>query len=221
MNFLKLPGQGPAHQNFSNHPMPDDSPFRVPWWFRTEVEHVSAASDVPHTWLELDGLNYRANLFVNGRLVLDTTKLVGAYRAFDVLLDDFLRPGNNRLALQIFPPNPDDLAITWVDWNPSPPDKSMGLWRGARIRRTGPVRLQHPQVLSRLPDANLSVAELSVFATVENALNEPVAATLMVTFEGASHTVAFELGPRERRELGINSASMQRLRVARPQLWWP
>jgi exo-1,4-beta-D-glucosaminidase len=221
MNFLKLPGKGPAHQNFSNHPMPDESPFRVPWWFRTELEHVTARSDAPHTWLELDGLNYRANLFVNGSLVQDQNQLVGAYRAFDVLLDDFLLPGRNRLALQVFPPNPDDLALTWVDWNPSPPDKNLGLWRGARLRRTGPVRLQHPQVLTRLADAELSLAELSVFATLENATEDRVTATLAVSFEATSAELEVELGPRERRELTLDSGTLAALRIERPKLWWP
>lgn len=220
-NFLELPGRGPAHQNFSNHPMPDDSPFRVPWWFRSELEHVGMASDAPHTWLELDGLNYRANLFVNGALVRDTSQLVGAYRGFDVLLDDFLEPGRNRLALQIFPPNPDDLAITWVDWNPSPPDKNLGLWRGARLRHTGAVRLHHPQVISRLPDAALAPAELSVFATLENATLQRVAATLVTRFEGATCQLEVELGPRERREVALDSGKLAALRVEQPQLWWP
>lgn len=221
MNFLELPGKGPAHQNFANHPMPDDSPFRVPWWFRTELEHVASASDAPHTWLELDGLNYRANLFLNGQLVRDATALVGAYRAFDVLLDDYLRPGRNHLALQIFPPNADDLALTWVDWNPSPPDKNLGLWRGARLRRTGPVRLQHPQVLSRLLDAELVVAELSVFATLENATHQPVTATLVASFEGSSVELELPLGPRERREIALDAGGLAALRVHRPRLWWP
>ena len=232
-NFLELPGKGPAHQNFSNHPMPDDSPFRVPWWFRTELEQAgerrpladdAPASDTRHTWLELDGLNYRANLFVNGMLVRDSSELVGAYRAFDVLLDDYLvTSGKNRLALQIFPPNPDDLAITWVDWNPSPPDKNMGLWRGARLRRTGPVRLQHPQIITRLPDADaaLSTAELSIFTTLENATHEPVTATLVVAFEGCSKRLDVLLGPRQRREVALDSETFAALRVTRPKLWWP
>lgn len=220
-NFLELPGRGPAHENFSNHPMPDDSPFRVPWWFRTELEHLARASGGAHTWLELDGLNYRANLFVNGQLARGTAELVGAYRSFDVLLDPYLVSGKNRLALEIFPPNPDDLAITWVDWNPSPPDKSMGLWRGARLRSTGPVRLHRPQVLSRLPDTALSLAELSVFATLENATHDSVVATLVVSFAGESAELSVELGPRQRREVALDSTTLNALRVKQPRLWWP
>lgn len=220
-NFLKLPGRGPLHQNFANHPMPEDSPFRVPWWFRAELDHAPASSGAPHTWLELDGLNYRANLFLNGALLRSSRELVGAYRAFDVLLDEHLQPGKNRLALQVFPPNPDDLAITWVDWNPSPPDKNLGLWRGARLRTTGPVRLAHPQVLTRLPDADLSVAELSVFVTLENATPAALCATLVVSFEGGEAELELELRPRERREVALDSGKLPALRVARPKLWWP
>ncbi len=220
MNFLELPGTGPAHQNFSNHPMPDDSPFRVPWWFRTEFEHALGDRAL-HTWLELDGLNYRANLFVNGTQVRDTSELVGAYRAFDLLLDNHLAPGKNRIALQVFPPNPDDLALTWVDWNPSPPDKNLGLWRGARVRRTGSVRLQHPQVLTHLPDTDLLVAEISIFATLENASHEKITATLVASFEGTSTELEVALGPRERREVALDSGSFPALHVARPRLWWP
>jgi len=40
------------------------------------------------------------------------------------------RPGTkNVLAVEVFPPQPDDLTITFVDWNPQPPDRNMGLWR--------------------------------------------------------------------------------------------
>jgi exo-1,4-beta-D-glucosaminidase len=220
-NFLKLPGRGPAHQNFSNHPMPDDSPFRVPWWFCTQLEHQSTARDALHAWLELDGLNYRANLFVNGQLVADSSRLVGAYRSFDLLLDDYLVRGKNQLALQVFPPNPDDLAITWVDWNPSPPDKSMGLWRPARLRSTGPVALKHPQLLSRFPKPDFSLAELTLHATLQNASDTPITATLVVSFEGETAELGVELGPRERREVALDPSRLSALRIVRPRLWWP
>ena len=39
------------------------------------------------------------------------------------------RDGPNAMAVKIHPPTTCDLALTWVDWNPHPPDKNMGLWR--------------------------------------------------------------------------------------------
>jgi hypothetical protein len=53
-------------------------------------------------------LNYRAHLFVNGQLARSSSELVGAYRRFDVLLDDHLSPARNCLALEVFPPQVDD-----------------------------------------------------------------------------------------------------------------
>ena len=32
------------------------------------------------------------------------------------------------LAVETFAPTEKDLGINWVDWNPCPPDKDMGLW---------------------------------------------------------------------------------------------
>lgn len=50
----------------------------------------------------------------------------------------------------MFPPTPDDLAITFVDWNPAPPDKGMGLWRDVYLSASGPVSIRYPQVLTTL-----------------------------------------------------------------------
>ena len=67
------------------------------------------------------------------------------------------RPGTkNVLAVEVFPPQPDDLAITFVDWNPQPPDRNMGLWRDVYITATGPVSMAFPHVISRL---NLPAAD--------------------------------------------------------------
>jgi exo-1,4-beta-D-glucosaminidase len=216
--FLELPGRGPDYQNFSNHPMPEDSPFRVPWWFLCDLPEPIAGR---HTWLELDGLNYSANLFVNGAQVADRAQLVGAYRAFTFLLDPHLAQRENQLALEVFPPDADDLAITWVDWNPSPPDKNLGLWRPARLRSTGPLRIAEAQVRASFPETDLSRAELEVFATLENALERAVQGTLSLAFEGGSIKVPVELAPRERRELCIGSRQLSALGIDRPKLWWP
>jgi exo-1,4-beta-D-glucosaminidase len=217
-NFLALPGRGPDHQNFSNHPMPEDSPFRVPWWFCCELPPVTAGR---HTWLELDGLNYRANLFVNGTLVADSSELAGAYRSFTLLLDEHLSSRENHLALQVFPPNPDDLAITWVDWNPSPPDKNLGLWRPARLRTTGALRIAEAQARSSFSEPGFARAELEVFVTIENARDQPVEGTLELSLSGGSVRRTLELGPRERRELCLSSSDLPTLAMSRPRLWWP
>ena len=67
MNLREIPGHGPFAQNFSNHPMPDDSPFAVSWWFRREFKVPKGADRVV---LRFDGVNYRANLWALKEAVL-------------------------------------------------------------------------------------------------------------------------------------------------------
>src|SRR5258708_25026752 len=68
-NLRSIPGTGyPVGQNFSNLPMPADSPFRPSWWYRTEFE-VPAARAGRTLWLHFDGIHYRANVWMNGQLV--------------------------------------------------------------------------------------------------------------------------------------------------------
>ena len=122
----EIPGQGPPATNFSNHPMPEDSPFAQPWWYRK-----SFRVDTPrHARLQLDGINYRANVWLNGELIANDKAVVGAYRDYVLDITDRLHPGDNVLAIEVSAPDECDLAITWVDWNPSPPDKNMGFLVG-------------------------------------------------------------------------------------------
>jgi exo-1,4-beta-D-glucosaminidase len=64
-----------------------------------------------------------------------------------------VKPGTNVLALQIWAQTETDLGITFVDSNPSPPDKNMGLFREVYLSASAPVALGHPAVLSKRTSA--------------------------------------------------------------------
>jgi exo-1,4-beta-D-glucosaminidase len=67
MNLRSIPGTSYAiGRNFSNLDMPSDSPFRVSWWFRTTFT-VPAAARGGRVSLQFDGINYRANIWLNGK----------------------------------------------------------------------------------------------------------------------------------------------------------
>jgi hypothetical protein len=66
MNLRSIPGTTyPIFEDFSNIPMPPNSPFRQPWWFRTEFKLPTEYSG-KSLWLGFDGINYRANVWMNG-----------------------------------------------------------------------------------------------------------------------------------------------------------
>ena len=94
-------------------------------------------------WLHFGGINYRGEVWLNGQKIADSTKVAGAYRTYDFDVTDALKPGKiNVLAVETFAPTEKDLGINWVDWNPCPPDKDMGLWGAVDLVSTGTVTLR-------------------------------------------------------------------------------
>src|ERR1700681_421978 len=126
---------------FANQDMPKDSPFRCSWWFRTEFT-LPADYERKVAWLHFLGINYRANVWLNGEKIADAKDVAGTFATFEFNVTKSLRPGAiNALAVEAFAPGKNDLGITWVDWNPTPPDKDMGLWKEVFLRSTGDVSL--------------------------------------------------------------------------------
>src|SRR5689334_4059221 len=93
MNLRKLPGVTyPIGENFSNIPMRQDSPFMVPWWFRKTF--VLPAADKGKTlWLYFGGINYRANIFLNGKQIGTYDDVAGAWRTYEFNITDAALPG--------------------------------------------------------------------------------------------------------------------------------
>ena len=86
MNLRAVPGRRtPSRANFSNIPAPPESPFRRSWWFRTEFD-LPADFQGKTVHLRFDGINYRANVWLNGRQIAGSDEMAGAWRlfAFDV-----------------------------------------------------------------------------------------------------------------------------------------
>ncbi|HJQ54225.1 MAG TPA: beta galactosidase jelly roll domain-containing protein, partial [Gemmatimonadaceae bacterium] len=145
MNLREIPGTTfKIGANFVHTDMDPQSPYAVPWWYRTTFR-VPATMRGRRITLNFEGINYRANVWLNGRLLADSAAVAGTYRhyAFDVT-DQVNATGANALAVEVFAPKPADLQTTWVDWNPSPPDKDMGLWQPAYLSASGAVIVQYP-----------------------------------------------------------------------------
>ena len=171
MNLRQFPGMTyPIGANFSNLPMQPDSPFAVPWWYRKEF--VLPTSYRGKTiWLNFRGINYRGNVWLNGKQIANSEQVAGAWRTYEFNVTDAVKLGApNVLAVEVYSPTDTDLAITFVDWNPAPPDKNMGLWREAYIASSGPVAVRHPAVLTKLDSPNNERAHLTVTALLRTAL---------------------------------------------------
>jgi exo-1,4-beta-D-glucosaminidase len=222
MNLRSIPGTSyPIFENFSFIPMPPGSPFRHPWWYRTEFK-LPAEYKGKTLWLDFDGINFRANVWMNGRQVAFSDKIAGTWRLFEFDITEAARPGeSNALAVEVFPPQPHDLAITLVDWAPMPPDKEMGIWRPVHITTTGPVALRFPAVLTNLNLPSTDQAELTVRAELTNATNHPIEGVLKGKVEEVDFSQPVKLEAHETQVVRFTPEKFPQLNVAYPRLWWP
>ncbi|MGB8459741.1 MAG: sugar-binding domain-containing protein [Candidatus Acidiferrum sp.] len=226
MNLRSVPGVSyPIGSEFANQEMPADSPFAVPWWYRKEFE-VPAQFRGKTVWLAFRGINYRADIWINGKKVAGSDQVVGAFRRYEFDVTHFVKAGaKNVVAIEVSAPHANELGITWVDWNPTPPDKDMGLWQEVVLSASGAVAVRHPAVETKLDLPAKDTAHLTVRAELENASTETVKGTLRGTILGAATPIEFsqniELNAGEDRAIAITPEESASLNVKNPRLWWP
>jgi exo-1,4-beta-D-glucosaminidase len=116
--------------------------------------------------LILEGFNYRANVWLNGVLIADSTSLIGPFRIYHLDITQHSKPKDNIIVIEVFPPQKGDLTIGWVDWNPYPPDDNMGLWRPVKIKQSGHISLHSAFVETTIDKKNFKWAELKISADI-------------------------------------------------------
>lgn len=197
------------------------NPYACSWWYRTEFR-LPADFNGRQTWLHLNGVNTKANVWLNGKLLAESGDIAGSYRIFELNATPLLATdGLNVLAIEVFAPTDKDFAINFVDWTPTPPDKNMGLWRDVYVTASGPVRLRHPSVNTHFPGDTLERAELTVRAELYNDTGAPVEGTLRGRFTNVALEKKLTLAPRERRSVTLAPAQFPQLKIDHPELWWP
>ena len=221
MNLRKLPGMDyPLGSVFSNLAMLDTSPYKCGWWYRTQFRLPPNFSG-HYVALHLDGVNYRADVWVNGRQIASKDDIAGTWRVFEFNLGGgLLYFGQNVLAIEVFPPTPEDLAITWVDWNPSPPDKNTGLFRDVYLTASGPVQLRFPYIANKL-DENFAIAQLTPVVEAWNATGHAVTAEVTWEIEGKKVQQEVSLQGGEKKTVSFDPSQFRDLTIKDPKLWWP
>ena len=223
--------------------IPDDLALR-PWWYRTEFTPPAAWRN-RHVRLLLHGINYHAEIWLNGKRLGEIT---GAFRRgiFD-LSPLQLTTGTNALAIRIWPqphpgltseasrhvgplPNggegtldgPTFFCSEGWDWIPTIRDRNTGLWQGVELLAGGPVTVADPQVITELPDLpDLGRARLTIRAEVRNRSAQRQAVLLEGTIAGASFALPLDLTPGEERTISVDADRFPALELQDPSLWWP
>src|SRR5688572_15279921 len=221
MNLRQIPGTTyKIGERFTLIPTPDDSPFKPAWWYRTEFELPAAKAGRPQ-FLHFDGINYRANIWVNGTQIANSKDVVGVFRRFEFDVTKLVKAGKNVVAAEVTGPEPHDLAIMWVDWNPTPADKNLGLWEAVYLKDSGKLALRNPHVVTDLDLPSLDTAKLTITAEVKNSSDAPVTGVLRGAIDAIKFSQPVSLAAKETKLVRFTPAEFKELTLQKPRIWWP
>lgn len=201
--------------------------FDNSWWFR-KVFELAATEKNKTAILTLHGINYKANLWINGILLKDSSTIKGPFRVFEFDISNLLKKeGANVIALEILRPfNPNkkngDLAIDYADWIHYPADYNGGIVNNITISTYDKVAVRYPLVTTKFNSKALTIAHLTVDAEVINYSSTAQDVTVKgkindnINFEQKVH-----LNPNETKSITFKPADYKQLDIENPKIWWP
>ncbi|MFD2871192.1 glycoside hydrolase family 2 TIM barrel-domain containing protein [Mucilaginibacter ximonensis] len=208
------------------------------YWFIKDFKEVKPAGD-GQVYLNMRGVNYGYNLFLNGHQLNDKV-LQGMFlrRSFNIT-KWLAKNGNNRLAVIVFPPDPvgnpnggqggdgtiaRNVSIQYTpgwDWIQPIHDRNTGIWDKVTIEKTAGVRIIDPHVVTLVPGVRQSSgvqkpATIQVSAQLENATGKAISGYLKYNLDGKAVSKKVTLQPGVTTEVKLKDYTLQN-----PKLWWP
>lgn len=190
-----------------------------------------------HVWLKFRGINYSAEMFVNGKKINPDTH-EGMFLREKYLITPYLEKGINRLAVLVHPPDPvgtpngqggDGVIARSVtmqftagwDWICPIPDRNTGIWDEVSLEITGPVDVLDPHVVTkvsgkRIPSGKQAPATVAVSADLQNSTEETQRGRLVSRCgnDEVSEPVEIPAGKKI-------TVTLPEFKIENPQLWWP
>ena len=220
-----------------------DSLSRTAFWYRTVVK-VPVSYRGRRVWLNFEGINFAAQVWVNGKQV---GEMKGAFRrgVFDVT--EVVRPGKKMTLAVLVSPQPHAgtphehtirdgvgknggitamdgptfLATIGWDWLPGIRDRDTGIWQKVFLSASGPVVIKDPLVTTDLPLPKTDSADVAVEARVENVTDAPQKGVLKGSFGDVSFEQSVELAAHGSAEVKFDPKTTAALHVMNAKLWWP
>ncbi len=194
--------------------------FKKPWWYRTTFQ-LDAGDLAKHISLRFNGINYRADLWVNGEKVAGKDEFAGAFRMFSFQINEFVKEGENTLALKVWQPADGEYSIGFVDWNPLPRDRSMGIFREVFLEINEGVKIRSPFVYSKVNTKNLKDADLFIQAEVENNTGKAIEGVVRADFGLGVVEKIVKIEEGETLSCRFMPEEFDQLSVSDVKLWWP
>ncbi len=225
-----------------NQLMISDSFFYADFWYRTEFTAPGSLKG-RRIWLNFDGINWKAEVFVNGEKLgrIDGGFIRGR---FDITNRVRLK-GKNALAVRIEKnatpgsikqktletsglnggalgaDNPTYHASIGWDWIPTVRGRNIGIWNDVYLTSSGPVTIENPFIRTTLSLPDTTQADVRVEVSMSNQDTKPVSGILRGRFGDIvfEQPVAFE--PNSAKTVVLDPSTNPVLRLKNPKLWWP
>jgi hypothetical protein len=222
---------------------------RHSWWYKRDFDLPRGLRIGPgrRIWLEFDGINHQADIWLNGqhvggltypfaRSAHDVTSLLAATggQALAVKITPMPVPGSpgdkgpageswvDAGAGMMNLNSPTYLASSGWDWMPAVRDRVSGIWNHVRLRSTGDIVIGDPRVDTVLPDLpDTSTAELTIVVPVRNADSAEYKATVTASFDDVRVSKVVTVPAGQSVDVTFAPDAFSRLRLRDPKLWWP
>ena len=220
------------------------------YWFRTEFD-VPVDYDKKIIWLQVDGINYRAEIWVNGFLL---GNMSGMFKPDYINITDFAKVGEkNALAIKVYPVDVPG-TIAYKEWgaangeyhnggdgniglnttmlmsagwdftfNDGIRDRNTGIWKSVSLYATDRAVLRHPFVKSELAKPQYDSAKQTVSVEVTNPTQGDVTCVIKgeIVGENISFSRTVRLFRGETKEVVFTWKEFPQLVIDKPRLWWP
>ena len=231
-----------ADPNYADNQLQvSESFFWSNFWYRDEFE-VPEGFKQDRLFLNFDGINWKANVFLNGKKL---GRIEGAFMRGKFDVTDLVVPGKNVVAVEIIrnnhigaikeknkqstdfnggilgADNPTFHATIGWDWIPTVRGRNIGIWNDVFLTSTGKVTVADPLVTSVLPLPDTTSATLTAEVIVKNHDANTVSGTL----EGKVGDITFQqpvsLAAGEEKTVVFDVKDFPQLKMENPRLWWP
>jgi beta-mannosidase len=231
---------------FGENNRPDRIPeslTRTSYWYRTTF-NVPTSFSGRHTWIHFDGINYAAEVWINGRMA---GSIKGAFLrgTFDISSD--VVPGKPAVVAVLISPGPNPgiphehtmaqgmgknggvtsqdgptfLSTIGWDWLPAIRDRDIGIWQKVWISESGSVLIKDPQVTTDVALPSRASADITIGMTLQNISDQPQKGELTLNCEGISLRAPFDIKANSAQRITFRPEAAHELHVTNPRLWWP
>ena len=220
-----------------------ESLVHTSYWYRTVVR-IPIAYTNRHIWLNFDGINYSAEVWVNGAHV-GTIRGAFIRGVFDITAQ--VKPGRPAVVAVLVTPEPNPgvphehtwragvgqnggitavdgptfLSTLGWDWLDAVRDRDTGIWQKVFLSATGPVVVKDPLVTTDLPLPRTDSSDVSVQTAVENVSDEPVDGVVRGTIESIVFERQVTVAAHSTQQITFDPTNTPALHIDHPRLWWP